>query len=220
MSATVRHDEQITTAAAGFAAARDAMRAAREHLERARAHVARTQGKAFVGELAALPDLDQAHRQLLDAEHAVQDAQLLVPAAQAALTRLEAARDGIERRESLEHLAALLAHRSAWAAKVDAATDLLAATIRAYLAAAQAADQILGGAGGIKEEWSPRPAGPLIDRVLAVLRQAAPGQFTSAVSPRPPFVESDREMTKVARGRITAAQARGELPAPAAASSS
>ena len=74
MSRTVQLDEQISRTARGSEQFLNALRAARAHLERLHAHAIQTRGRAFADELAALPDLDRLHEELIDTEHVLQDA--------------------------------------------------------------------------------------------------------------------------------------------------
>lgn len=203
MSATVLHDQRIADAVTTEESFFGALATAHAHRKRVHDHILETRGRAFAGDLQALPDLDQLHDELIAADHAVQDAELQVCAAQAALRPLQQQRAGVERQESDEHLAVLLQHRAAWAARVDAAIDSLVATIRAYLAAAQESDG-MAAACGIREDWIHDPTGPLVDRVLQRLTAVAPTQFAqfSGGPSRPPLVEADRELTKRARARV------------------
>jgi hypothetical protein len=205
MSATVLHDQNIADAVTTEESFREALTTAHAHRTRVHDHIRETRGRAFAGELQALPDLDQLHDDLIAADHAVQDAELQVAAAQAALRPLQQQRTGVERQESEEHLAILLQHRAACSARVDAAIYSLVATIREYLAAAHESDG-MATACGIREDWIHEPTGPLVERVLQVLRSAAPTQFAqfSGGSPRPPLAESDHELTKRARARVGA----------------
>jgi hypothetical protein len=205
MSATVLHDQNIADAVTTEERFREVLTTAHAHRTRVHDHIRETRGRAFAGELQALPDLDQLHDDLIAADHAVQNAELQVVAAQAALRPLQQQRTGVERQESEEHLAVLLQHRAAWAGRVDAALDSLVVSIRAYLAAAQESDG-MATACGIREDWIPAPTGPLVERVLQVLRSAAPSAFAqfSGGSPRPPLVETDQELTKRARARVGA----------------
>ena len=203
MSATVLHDERIATAQTTEESFLAALATAHAHRTRVHEHTLATRGRAFAGELQALPDLDQLHDDLIAADHAIQDAELQVSAAQAALRSLQQQRAGVERQESDEHLAVLLQHRAAWAGRVDVAIDSLVVTIRAYLAAAHESDG-MAAACGIREDWLHDPTGPLVDRVLQRLKTTTPMQFEpfSSGPPRPPLVETDRELTKRARARV------------------
>jgi hypothetical protein len=62
----------------------------------------------------------------------------------------------------------------------------------------------MAAACGIREDWIHDATGPLVDRVLQRLGTAAPTQFAqfSNGPPRPPLVETDRELTKRARARV------------------
>jgi hypothetical protein len=202
-SATVAHDQRIADAITTEESFLEALATAHAHRTRVHDHILETRGRAFAGELQALPDLDQLHDDLIAADHAIQDAELQASAAQAALRALQQQRAGIERQESDEHLAVLLQHRAAWAGRVDAAIDSLVATIRAYLAAAHESDG-MAAACGVREDWIHDPTGPLVDRVLQRLKATAPTQFAqfSSGPPRPPLVETDRELTKRARARV------------------
>jgi hypothetical protein len=203
MSATVLHDQKIADAITTEESFLEALATAHAHRARVHDHILETRGRAFAGELQALPDLDQLHDDLIAADHAIQDAELQASAAQTALRSLQQQRAGVEREESNEHLAVLLQHRGAWAGRVDVAIDSLVVTIRAYLAAARESDG-LAALCGIREDWIHDPTGPLIDRVLQRLKAAAPAEFApfSNGPPRPPLVETDRELTKRARSRV------------------
>lgn len=205
MSATVLHDERIATAHATEESFFTALATAHAHRTRVHEHILETRGRAFAGELQALPDLDQLHQELITADHAVQDAELQLSAAQAALRPLRQQRASVERQESEEHLTVLLQHRAAWAGRVDAAIDSLVVTLHAYLAAAAESDG-MAAACGIREDWIHDPTGPLIDRVLQLLKTAAPSAFAqfSGGPPRPPLVETDQELTRRARARVEA----------------
>lgn len=204
-SATVLHDQRIADAVTTEESFLGALATAHAHRTRVHDHILETRGRAFAGELQALPDLDQLHDDLIAADHAIQDAELQASAVQAALRSLQQQRAGIERQESDEHLALLLQHRGAWAGRVDAAIDGLVVSIRAYLAAAQESDG-MAAACGIREDWIHEPTGPLVDRVLQRLKAVAPKQFEQfgGGSPRPPLVESDQELTRRARARVEA----------------
>ena len=204
-SATVVHDQRIADAVTTEERFLGALATAHAHRTRVHAHILETRGRAFAGELQALPDLDQLHDDLIAADHAIQDAELQASAAQTALRSLQQQRAGIERQESDEHLAVLLQHRAAWAGRVDAAIDSLVTTIRAYLAAAQESDG-MAAACGIREDWLHEPTGPLVDRVLQRLKTVAPKGFEqfSIGPPRPPFLETDQELSKRERARVEA----------------
>jgi hypothetical protein len=203
MSATVLHDQRIADAVTTEESFLEALRTAHAHRTHVHEHILETRGRAFAGELQALPDLDQLHQDLIAADHAVQDAELQAAAAQTALRPLQQQRAGVERQESAEHLAVLLQHRAAWAGRVDAGIESLAANIRAFLAAAQESDG-MAAACGIREDFIHDPTGPLVDRVLQRLRSATPTQFAqfSGGPPRPPLAESDLELTNRARARV------------------
>ena len=64
MSATVLHDERIATAQTTEESFLAELATAHAHRTRVHEHILATRGRAFAGELQALPDLDQLHEDL------------------------------------------------------------------------------------------------------------------------------------------------------------
>ena len=64
MSATVLHDERIATAQTTEESFLAALATAHAHRTHVHEHILATRGRAFAGELQALPDLDQLHEDL------------------------------------------------------------------------------------------------------------------------------------------------------------
>lgn len=219
MSTTEQYDAKLSAAEQECERLRQMQRAAHEHCERVRAHRIRTIGASRDQAVEPAPDLGELRRQSVEAQHALQDVQLARRGAEQRLQALLNGRPGVEAAETRAHLVAVLALEEADAAAVDAAAQVLVAAARSFLTTAIERAN-LSRALGVTEPWAAKPAAVLVDRVRYLLKTVAAREFTAEVQPAPPLLESHQALTKAARGQIAAAQLRGELPAPAAVSSS
>lgn len=192
-----------------------AMAKAREELADLEARRRTAVGRLGNGDAVPAADIAQLRQAYIAARRAVQDAELAVHEVQANLAAITDTREPAERQIAIEHLAALLEARAAFAAEFEAQLAVLVATGRLYRTAVQLSNRYgqLAGVGVVRDDMDAAVA----RRIDTMMRPAIPKAYSYGMSPEPSLVESDAGVTcplrlAVERGLAAAATGGGAEP--------